>query len=486
MASPSPPHVIIFPFMAQGHTLPLLDLSKVLSSRGLKVTIITTPSNAPTILPYINKHPKICLRVIPFPVVDGLPAGCENTAQLPSMDLLLSFLMATTDLKQPFENILREMSKAGCLPICVISDFFLGWTLPTCRLFGVPRLVFHGMGVLAMAICKTVWVHEPHLIAASDSEPLHLPGLRLPFTLTRANMPDSIGLPHHDDPISRFISMVGEHDADSSGVIVNSFEELEGEHVASLESFYRHGAKTWCVGPFQLHDELGGHNYKSDRSLPYVEWLDDQPVSASVIYVSLGTQAHVSDTQLDELALGLEMSGHPFILVIRSTTWSPPDGLEKRLKSRGVIVSDWVEQRSILAHRAIGGFLSHCGWNSVLESLSTGIPILAWPLIAEQPLNAMFVVEGLEAGMWVPSGPIGGENRVAVGCEAICDGVRELMGGEKGRKARERAGVVGGMARQAMKKGGSSDKRLSELIDGLTNGYKVNDNVVLSPSNICN
>ncbi|KAF8389311.1 hypothetical protein HHK36_026004 [Tetracentron sinense] len=475
MGSLPPPHVVIFPFMAQGHTLPLLDLSKALLCRGIKVTIITTPSNAPTILQYIPKQPLISLTVIPFPVVEGLPKGCENTSHLPSMDLMPSFLTATMELQQPFERILREMSDTGCLPICVISDFFLGWTLVTCRLFGVPRLVFTGMGVLSMAITKTAWEQKPNLISKSDSDTLDLPGLTLPFALTRADLPDSFRVPDCDDSFHRFISAVGHYDAGSWGVIVNSFTELEGVHVSALESFIENGGKAWCVGPILLYDEMG-YGSASDNQL-YIQWLDEQAVSGSVIYVSFGSQAHVSDTQLDELAFGLHKSGHRFILVIRSKTWTPPDGLEEISKEKGLIVRDWVDQRRILAHPATGGFLSHCGWNSVLESLSMGVPLLAWPMMAEQRLNAKIVVEGFEVGMCVPFG----EKSGLVGREAICDVVRELMGGEKGRKARERVEVVGRMAKKAVQKGGSSDNSLTELIESLSlstkvkNGDRIND-----------
>ena len=187
MPSPSSSHVVIFPFMAQGHTLPLLDLSKALSHRQINVTIITTPSNANSIAKTIANHPKISLVEIPFPIVDGLPKDCENTSQLPSMEFHLPFLLATKQLQKPFEEVLQTMLESKTPPICVISDFFLGWTLASCQALGVPRLVFHGMGVLSMAITKSTWFHAPQLESVSMFDPLDLPGMRLPFTLTRAD-----------------------------------------------------------------------------------------------------------------------------------------------------------------------------------------------------------------------------------------------------------------------------------------------------------
>ncbi|DAD49321.1 TPA_asm: hypothetical protein HUJ06_032042 [Nelumbo nucifera] len=476
MASLSQPHVVIFPFMAQGHTLPLLDLSKALSRRGIKVTIITTPSNALSILLHVKDHPNIHVMEIPFPPVEGLPKGCENTVDLPSMDLYTTFLMATVQLQQPFEQILREMSEVGSLPICVISDFFLGWTATACRPFGVPRLVFHGMGVLPMLICKTLYTNKTYLRSvASDSSSealvLNLTGQNLPpLKLSQADLPDfTLGI-NNCNSFFRFLAEIEQQEWDSWGIIVNSFVELECEYVPSFESFYKDGTGAWCVGPLLLYDEVRNVNktHIGDPADIYIKWLDEQTESESVIYVSFGTQANVSDAQLDEVAFGLEMSGHSFILVIRSNTWSAPDEVEDRVRGRGLILRDWVDQRRILAHRATGGFLSHCGWNSVLEGLTMGQPILAWPMIAEQSLNAKFVVEGLEAGILVPRESTSGEKTVAVRREVLTDGVKELMGGEKGRKARERAKELGRMAREAVKEGGSSHKNLSQLIESLS------------------
>ncbi|KAK3221734.1 hypothetical protein Dsin_008759 [Dipteronia sinensis] len=143
--------------MSQGHIRPLLDITKALSNLGVKISIITTPSNAPSIIPHIGKHPQIHLVEITFPSINGLPEGCENTDQLPSVDFLVPLLNSTRELKQPFQRVLKEMVESHSHPICVISDFFLGWTVDTCHEFDIPRLVFHGMGALSMAISKSMW-----------------------------------------------------------------------------------------------------------------------------------------------------------------------------------------------------------------------------------------------------------------------------------------------------------------------------------------
>jgi UDP:flavonoid glycosyltransferase YjiC (YdhE family) len=229
------------------------------------------------------------------------------------------------------------------------------------------------------------------------------------------------------------------------------------------------GAKAWCLGPLFLYDKIEGLeksiNQNQNPSMS-TQWLDEQSTPDSVIYVSFGTQADVSDSQLDEVAFGLEESGFPFVWVVRSKAWSLPSGMEEKIKDRGLIVSEWVDQRQILSHRAIGGFLSHCGWNSVLESAVAGVPILAWPMMAEKSLNAKLIVDGLGAGLSVKrvqnQGP-----EILVSRQAISEGVKELMGGQKGRSARERAEALGRVARRAVQKDGSSHDTLSKLIDQL-------------------
>ncbi|KAB1204725.1 UDP-glycosyltransferase 90A2 [Morella rubra] len=348
------------------------------------------------------------------------------------MALLVPFIEATKKMKQSFEGVLRDMIADGRPPICVISDFFLGWTLDSCRSLGFPRIVSHGMGVLPMAICKSLASYAPSVKPLSDLDPVEFPEVRIPFTLQKADIPDGLLDADPADPFGRIISEIEEADHNSWGVVVNSFEEIEGDYVGAFESCYCNDARAYCVGPFFLyHDQLGQEVESADPSYTYIKWLDRQVGS--------------SEDQLNEIAFGLEMAGHPFIWVVRSNTWAPPDGWNQRVKERGLLVCEWVDQRRILAHPATGGFLSHCGWNSLLESLSMGVPLLAWPMlsISDQALNAKLVVMGWGAGLMVPQRDVDGEKITTVGRDVICDRVKELMGGEKGRKGRERAQALG-------------------------------------------
>ena len=260
-------------------------------------------------------------------------------------------------------------------------------------------------------------------------DPIEFSKMKIPFVLNKGDIPDVLLNADPNYPFVCLIMELAEADVNSWGVIVNSFEEIEGEYVGALESNYFNEAKTCCVGPLPLYDQL---DQELDAS--FIKWLDKYVESnqlGSVIYVSYGTQTHLSNDQMDEIAFGLEMAGHPFIWVVRSKTWAPPDGWTKRVKEEGSVIYDWVEQRSILAHPSIGGFLSHCGWNSVLESLANGVPLLTWPMldISEQALNAKLVTMGFGAGLVVLQRDVGGKKITTIDRGVICERVKELKGG---------------------------------------------------------
>ena len=386
-------------------------------------------------------------------------------------------------MKQPFEEVLRVMIQNGSPPICVISDFLLGWTVDSCSLFNIPRVVTHSMGVLPVIFLTLETMQMPCISAAaatttsSDAEiHLRLPGFKMPFTLNKADFLEFALKGDKDDPIYRIFLESVEADSNSFGVLVNSFEGIEGEYVAALEALHPpKKLKAWLVGPVQLYDSESnsGSHVENNSSCPYLKWLDGKQGgsgSGGVMYVSFGTQAHLPARQLDEIAYGLEMAGYPFIWVVRSKTWVPPEEwLETVTKDqRGLVVRDWLDQRSILSHPAIGGFLSHCGWNATMESLTVGSPLLTWPMDTEQPINAKFVSLILGFGFQLCVGGNGKSLKI-IDRFVIRDGVKELMGGEKGKKSRKKALALGKIAREAVEKGGSSDKNLDQFIECIIN-----------------
>ncbi|KAD4585656.1 hypothetical protein E3N88_23257 [Mikania micrantha] len=197
----------------------------------------------------------------------------------------------------------------------------------------------------------------------------------------------------------------------------------------------------------------------------WIQWLDMKlEMNEPVLYVSFGSQAEASAEQLREVAIGLERSNISFMWVVKPKQLQIIDPrFDEKIKGRGKVVAEWVDQMEILKHEIVSGFLSHCGWNSILESMYAGIAVLAMPLMAEQHLNARMVVE--EIGMGLRLWPKDMVARGVVGAEEVAKMVVELMEGEGGRKVRKRVKEVREDAYGAMKEGGSSWSTLALLID---------------------
>lgn len=197
----------------------------------------------------------------------------------------------------------------------------------------------------------------------------------------------------------------------ADGILFNTFAELEPKFIRHLEKRDARGGgayckQFWAVGP--AIDLNATDKIWSPRDAEIMEWLDRQ-TPGSVVYVSFGSESYISPAQVTELALGLEASGQPFLWVLRppdskltedsSSTaqeWKAevlPDGYEQRLGARCLVECQWAPQAAILAHQATGAFITHCGWNSALESVAAGVPMIAFPLQSDQPINAFLLVE---------------------------------------------------------------------------------------------
>lgn len=237
-------------------------------------------------------------------------------------------------------------------------------------------------------------------------------------------------------------------------MITNSFYELEPRFA---DYFNKHlWPKSWCVGPLCLAKRA----MISQTDETWMQWLNNKLTEKQpVLYVAFGTQAEVSAEQMQEIAKGLESSNTCFIWVTRQNAMEHLQGFE----NRALIVKEWVDQNAVLNHKSIKGFLSHCGWNSVLESICAKVPILALPFMAEQHLNARMVTEEIGVGLRIM--PRNGSVRGFVGAEEVEKMVIELMEGEKGEMVRKKVKELGEKAEEAMKEGGSSWSTLGLLID---------------------
>ncbi|KAL3512894.1 hypothetical protein ACH5RR_025611 [Cinchona calisaya] len=453
--------------MAQGHTIPLLYLARLLWQRNVPVTLFTTPANSPSVRATL-RDTTISIVELPFPAnIHGIPPGVENTDKLPYMLSFPDFANATKLMQPQFEKALEDLN-----PVvgCIISDAFLGWTQESAAKLGIPRIGFYGMSSFATTMYVILGQERPHALTTSLDEPFSIPNFPK-LSLTR----NDFDPPFNDlEPKGPWVEFMIEQNiamAKSYGMIVNNFYELEPAYT----DFWNRGIgpKAWCIGPLCAAKQrvLLAEEFEKPQ---WRLWLDEKlEKGEQVLYVAFGTQAEVSDEQLLEVAKGLEQSKANFLWVTKSSKGVEIlEGFEDRVKNRGIIVREWVDQMEILRHKSIKGFLSHCGWNSVTESICAGVPILAMPFMAEQHLNARLVVEELGIGLRIM--PINGSMRGFVKSDEVEKRVRELMEGNKGDEIRKKIKKVAEAACGAIRQGGSSWKSIDLLIHDVSNYQVIN------------
>ncbi|PKA65319.1 UDP-glycosyltransferase 73B5 [Apostasia shenzhenica] len=473
-------HMLFFPLMTQGHMLPLVDMAKLFAARGASVTVLTTPANADIIrpnLPAAATNP-VRLHTIPFPsAAAGLPAGCENGSAVTSDEQRLKFFDAVDLLRQPFDQVLANLR-----PDCVVCDMFMPWTFDFTAARGIPHLTFHGTNNFSRCAARSF---EGILDAGTSpptSESFVLPDLpdRIEMLWTQTSDRRKLA----GTPMAGLLEVfthAKEVEPKCFGGVTNSFYELEPEYADYCRKTL--GIRSWNVGPVALcNQDLAVRSARGGEQQPgaardCLNWLDRKP-PGSVVYMCFGSASLFSTDQLWEMALGLESSGHFFVWVVRNAgnDWLPEE-YEERIAGKGMIIRGWAPQLLILNHPATGGFVSHCGWNSSLEAISAGLPMVTWPLYAEQFYNEKLLVELLKIGV-----PVGSrvhafrmEDRPVVEAAAVEAAVRRLMGGgEEAEGRRKRARELGEKARRAVEKGGSSYEDVGRLMQELLEHKKKN------------
>lgn len=263
----------------------------------------------------------------------------------------------------------------------------------------------------------------------------------------------------------------------ANGILINSFLEIEKGPIEALTEGGSGNPAVYAVGPVIQTRTESDYNSNGKECMT---WLDKQQ-PCSVLYVSFGSGGTLSQEQIVELSLGLELSNHKFLWVFRAPSSSAsdghlsaqddidaskflPSGFLERTKEQGMVIPSWAPQVQILSHRSVGGFLSHCGWNSVLESVMHGVPLIAWPLFSEQRMNAVLLSEGLKVGLRPKVRKNGIVERVQ-----ISELIKCLMEGEEGEKLRKRINELKEAANSALKEDGSSTKTISLLAHKLRN-----------------
>ncbi|XP_078151394.1 scopoletin glucosyltransferase-like [Carex rostrata] len=477
----SPLHMLFFPFLAHGHLLPMVDVARFFALRGVKCTFLTTPANVTYIEPTIDQSNKIIksknephlvpisISLISFPSAEvGLPEGLENASFTSNHQMRQKFFQTCLLLEKPFEQVLMEVN-----PDAFVSATFFPWSADVSARTGIPRLVFNGTGLLARSAQKKLEQIIESLPV--DTDKFVLPGLPHQLEMHRGQFMS----PTTNREILSMFKRISEMDARSYGEIVNSFLELEADYVVHWREVV--GRKAWLIGPVVLCNEeyiekssRGGNPSIGTEDL--LQWLDSKH-PGSVVYICFGsiTNLNTSLEQLMNIAIALEESDRDFIWVVNSSNLEGYDdwleGFEQRMhkEKRSLIIRGWAPQLLVLNHPALGGFLTHCGWNSTIEAISAGVPMITWPMSGDQFFNEKLIVEMLNIGaaIGIKEGPFV-ENRQLIEAETIKCVIERVLGeGAEGEAMRKRAKELKEIAKAALQEGGSSYADLDNLIEEL-------------------
>ncbi|XVE69321.1 hypothetical protein DITRI_Ditri09bG0143000 [Diplodiscus trichospermus] len=437
--------VLLFPMPFQGHINPMLQLGNILHAKGFSITIIHTKFNSPN--PSNFPHFRFCS------IPDGLS---ENHAVPSDFDNIITLLtILNSNCVIPFRDCLAKLVSVSVENhiACLITDAFWYFTQAVADGFKLPRIVLRTTSVSQCIVVTSMpFLREKGYFPVQDSQAENqvpeLPQLKFKDINISESYPESV---------VQFIDFTIQTTKASSGIIWNSSEDIEEEDLKKFSLYYQ--IPSFPIGPFHKHFPASSSSLlPQDQSC--ISWLDKQAPN-SVIYVSFGSVAAIDDSELLEVAWGLANSKQPFLWVVRprlvkGSEWleTLPKGFIEMLGERGQIVK-WAPQQEVLAHPSIGGFWTHCGWNSTLESLCEGVPMICQPSFADQRTNARYV-----SHVW----------RVALHLEfkiergEIERAIRRLMVEGEGQEIRKRSKLLKEKMNLCLKPGGSSYKFLDNLV----------------------
>ncbi|KAL4195636.1 hypothetical protein AMTRI_Chr05g65720 [Amborella trichopoda] len=467
-----PKRIVMLPFLARGHLIHFVALAELLAARTpFAITLVSTPKNAQMMRSILDTATAAAITVVELPFCStdhGLPDGVESSDAVPPA-LTLHVFHASESLQPAFERLISE----GPSPVCVIGDIFTGWTIGVAEKLGVKHVTFLKSSAFGDLAAGTMWHHLPH--RKTDSNEFELPGLP-GLKLQRSQLTAALKAADGTDPFSAFVRKNVLTSLRSKIMICDTVEELEPKGIQQLRDASV-GSVVFAMGPIMRRPSLAhwgrGFGITPERCS---EWLDLHEPRA-VLFVCFSAHNKVSAWQMKELALGLEASGHVFIWAVTPSrenagavefsSESLPEGFEARVSGRkqGLVVRGWVPQHTILSHPATGAFLNHCGWHSVLESLRQGVPIIGWPMGADQFYISKELEEELGVGLELTRGQEAG-----VGREVVARVVGEVMGGKKGEELRKRAATASEALRRAAEDGGSSLRAVEEFAKTLVEG----------------
>ncbi|KAG6680706.1 hypothetical protein I3842_13G056300 [Carya illinoinensis] len=450
MINASRAHCLVFPYPAQGHINPMVEFSKRLKHKGVEVTLVTTHFISKNIQKEGNS---IALETISDGYDEGGRAQAEN-------DQTYLEHFERVGSKNLIE-LLEKLSRSGRPVNCIVYDPFLPWALDIAKDSELVAVAFLTQSIVVDIIYYHVSKGEMKL-------PLLEPEVLLPGLppLEAQDMPSFIyKWGSHPDTFDMLLGQFSNIEK-VDWVLCNTVYELEQEAVDWMSKIIPMRTVGPTIPSMFLDKQLeNDKDYGLSIFKPNVDaclkWLNDRS-KGSVVYVSVGSMAILEVEQMQELAWGLRMSNNYFLWVVRASEEAklPKNFVEETLE-KGLVVQ-WCRQLEVLTHEAVGCFVTHCGWNSTLEALSFGVPMVAMPQWTDQSTNAKYITDFWKMGLKAPM-----DEKGLVRREGVAHCIREIMEGESGEEIKKNASKWRKLAKEAVDKGGSSDKNIEKFVANL-------------------
>ncbi|KAL3619939.1 hypothetical protein CASFOL_034851 [Castilleja foliolosa] len=460
-------HVLLVTFPAQGHINPSLQFAKRLIDMGINVTFATSV--------YAQRR---MAKTTAAPPPNGLTFasfsdGYDDGFKLNTDDATKYMTEIKSQGSKALNDIITTASDQGRPVTSLVYTLLLPWASEVAREHHIP--------------CALLWIQPATVIgiyyyyfngyadkivqSSKNNDEIRFPGI--PLSLSKRDLPSFL-LQDASDAYSFVLTSFKEQldaldvEVPKPKVLVNTFDALEPDAIRAIDHKY----DLIGIGPLTTISNPSDKSFSGDlftKSGDVVEWLNTKQDS-SVVYVSFGSLLNLEKAQMEEIARGLLDSGRPFLWVIREpiTTNNDDGGVEndnklsclEEVEKKGKIVG-WCSQLEVLTHRAVGCFVTHCGWNSTLESVSCGVPVVAFPKWTDQGTNAKLIEDVWGVGVRVRENEDG-----MVESGEIWRCVEEVMDeGEKSREVRQNAEKWKGLAREAMGENGSSYRNLKAFFE---------------------
>ncbi|XP_050895019.1 limonoid UDP-glucosyltransferase-like [Lathyrus oleraceus] len=438
-----PIHILLVSFPAQGHINPLLRLAKSLAAKGISV-IFTTTAKAGKTMQTAN-YVTIGDGSLSFQFFDdGLPddesinllAHCEEV-ELVGRKFVSQMIKNHADSNKPIS--------------CIINNSFFPWVSDVALEHDIPSALLWTNSSAVFTVCYN-YVHK--LVPFPTDEEPYI-DVELPFLALKYNeIPDFI---HPFFPYPSLGKLISEPLRDLSKVFcvfVDTYEELEYDFI---EYISENSIPIRPIGPLFINPAIKGATSIDDCET--VEWLNRKP-KGSVVYVSFGTVVNHTQEQVHEIAYGILNSQVSFLWAIKQHE-DLPNGFLEETCGIGKVVK-WCSQEEVLAHPSVGCFITHCGWNSSMEALASGVPVLAFPVWGDQLTNAKFLVDVFGIGI-----RLGCDGKKLVKRDEVKKCLLEAMAGEKAEELKQNGSKWKKTAENAVAAGGSSDRHIDAFIEDI-------------------